>query len=164
MWRDSSHQKLSLLSSPSLWISLKKYDKPLKYSTSFQTPGYAEHCSQSSRCLQDVRRSSGMGSQRKGKRWLRKELSCVLIQCGCHSKSEEMRAFLLEANPRYCFTQCTQRGGAHPFNSVIFLCTLLLLGALSLNLLFLFFFIWFIWWERNVLASSSAGLISCRSA
>lgn len=99
MWRDSSHQKLSLLSSPSLWISLKTYDKPLKYSTSFQTPGYAEHCSQSSRCLQDVRRSGGMASQRKGKRWLRKELSCVLIQCGCHSKSEEMRVFFIGSQP-----------------------------------------------------------------
>lgn len=151
MWRDSSHQKLSLLSSPSLWISLKTYDKPLKYSTSFQTRGYAEHCSQSSRCLQDVCRGGGMGSQRKGKRWLRKELSCVLIQCGRHSESEEMCVFLLEANPRYCFTRCTQCGGAHPFNSVIFLCTLVLLGAQSLNLFFIkhFFHLVYLGRERE---------------
>lgn len=72
-------------------------------------------------------------SRGEGKRWLRKELSCVLIQWGCHNKSEEMCVFLLEANRSYWFTWCS-----HPFNSVIFLRTPVLLGAQSLTSIFFF--------------------------
>lgn len=110
-------------------------------------------------------------SRGEGERWLRKELSCVLIQWGCHNKSEEMRVFLLEANRSYCFTWCSQHVGVHPFNSVIFLRTPVLLGAQSLTSFFFFIKDFFFPFQcvyldgkKNVFASSSTGLISCRSA
>lgn len=94
------------------------------------------------------------GVRGEGERWLRKELSCVLIQWGCHKKSEKMCVFLLEANWSYCFTWCSQHVGVHPFNSVIFLRTPVLLGAQSLTTFFFFikdfffFFNVFIWRKK----------------
>lgn len=110
-------------------------------------------------------------SRGEGERWLRKELSCVLIQWGCHNKSEEMRVFLLEANRSYCFTWCIQHVRCSSFQLCYFPPYAGAVGCSELNFIFFFikdfFFLFqcvYLDGKKNVFASSSTGLISCRSA